>query len=83
MPSVHSRGLGEKGTDVAASVIDDYINRVEKDRSDFAWHLLAGTSLGVPALPVSIFAEVRFEDVNGESSPRVYSAYGGINLAIE
>jgi len=67
----------------AAGPVDDFIKQVEEKKSDFAWHLLAGTSFSLPVLPLAVFAEVRFEDVTGDFTPRGYSAYAGLNLSLD
>ena len=60
--------------------IGDFITRTEKERTTYSWHVLGGISVSLPVLPLSIFAEGRFEDVGGTFSPKVGSVYGGLNV---
>lgn len=62
--------------------IRDFLRRNEEDRSAISWHGLAGISLRLPILPLSAFAETRFEDVGGDYTPKGYSVYGGLNLTL-
>jgi hypothetical protein len=63
--------------------VNDFIHQVEKNHSDFSWHLLAGGSVSLPLFPLSVFVEGRFEDVSSDFSPHGYSIYAGLNLSLD
>ncbi len=62
--------------------IRDFVRRNEEDRSAFSWHGLVGASLKLPILPVTAFAESRFEKAEDSYTPRAFSVYGGVNLSL-
>jgi hypothetical protein len=66
----------------AADPINDFIKRAEKDQTQVSYHGLAGISLGFPGLPLSIFGEARYEDMQGDYRHQGYLAYAGLNLEL-
>lgn len=59
---------------------DPFIDEIEKETTNVSYHALAGISLPLSPAPLSIFAEIRFEEINGDWTPRSTSAYGGLTL---
>lgn len=58
----------------------DFVEDLEKEETNLSVHALAGVALPLHPVPVSIFAEVRFEEIGGDGTPRSLSAYGGLSL---
>lgn len=67
-------GVGE---DVDAAIED-----VVGERTEFEWHAVIGLSTGFPAVPVSAFVELRYQDVLDSKTPDLGSAYLGLNLRL-
>ncbi len=68
--------------DEVTEEIRDFVGRSGEDRSAFSWHGLVGASFKLPILPVSAFAESRFEKAEDSYTPRAFSVYGGLNLVM-
>jgi hypothetical protein len=67
----------------ASDPLGDYVRKLQKERSEFSWHAVVGVSRGLPLIPVNLFLEGRFEDIQGDFSPHGYSAYVGLNLDLD
>lgn len=86
-PGVGARGLGAHGGPGPArgrqgDPVDDFLRRAEDEQTDLSWHVLGGLSLGLPILPLSVFGEVRWEEIQGDFSRQGYLAYAGVNLEL-
>ncbi len=64
----------------AEDASDPFIDEIEEETTNVSYHALAGISLPLSPAPLSIFAEVRFEEIDGDWTPRSTSAYGGLTL---
>ncbi len=60
--------------------VTDFIKEQQKKHNNLAWHALAGVNLGLPVLPLSLFAEGRFEQVAGRFTPDSFALLGGVNV---
>lgn len=55
----------------------------DPDDEEFAWHAVAGIDVELPSLPFVLYAEYRFQDIQGDTKPRFNSVYAGVNLVLE
>jgi len=60
----------------------DFIGALEEERTEVSYHAIAGLSVGMGPLPVTVFGEARFEEIDGRYSPRSYSAYAGVSIEL-
>ncbi|MBD3161483.1 MAG: hypothetical protein GF346_04680 [Candidatus Eisenbacteria bacterium] len=63
--------------------VEEIIDALSEERSEWAWHVVAGAGLRLPPLPVRFYGEVRFNDVAGENTPNTASVYAGVNLYLD
>ncbi len=63
--------------------VDDWLHKVEKDRSDVEWHGVGGAQLDLGASPISIFGEGRYRDITGDHGLKGWAGYAGFNLRLE
>jgi hypothetical protein len=62
--------------------IHDFIDRAEKEQTDLSWHILGGLNFPLPVIPLSLFAEARYEEITGDFKHTGYLAYAGVNLEL-
>lgn len=62
--------------------LEDAIKEVAGERTEVEWHAVIGIRTGIPILPLSAFAEVRYQDVLDGGTPDLGSAYLGLNFRI-
>ncbi len=55
----------------------------DTDENEFAWHIVAGLDLRLPSLPMLLYAEYRFQELDIGDKPRFNSIYAGLNLVLE
>lgn len=65
-----------------SSGLDDYLDEIQEDRSEWEWHVVGGLGLRLPGLPLRAYGEYRYQNIDG-TSPSFSSIYGGLNLYLE
>jgi hypothetical protein len=63
--------------------LEDAMRDVVGERTEVEWHGVLGAKFSIPVLPLSAFAEVRYQDVLDDRTPDLGSAYVGVNLRLK
>jgi hypothetical protein len=66
----------------AGDPVGDFIHQAQKEQTNVSYHALAGLSVGIPILPLSVFGEARYEDMRGNFPRQSYLVYAGANLEL-
>ena len=54
-----------------------------REENEFEWHIVIGTDLKLPVVPILAYAEYRYQNVTGGDTPKYSSVYAGVNLHLK
>jgi len=63
--------------------LEEAVQDVAGERTEVEWHAVVGLKIGLPALPLVLFGEARYQDILDSHTPDLGSAYLGLNLRFQ